>query len=31
VIVHELAHEWAGAYLAVDTWQHIWLNEGFVT
>ena len=22
---------WAGDYLTVDTWQHIWLNEGFAT
>jgi hypothetical protein len=31
VVVHELAHEWYGDSLAVDTWQNIWLNEGFAT
>jgi hypothetical protein len=31
VIVHELAHQWTGDYLAVAAWQHIWLNEGFAS
>ncbi len=31
VIVHELAHQWVGDSLAVEQWQHIWLNEGFAT
>jgi hypothetical protein len=31
VVVHELAHQWTGDYLAVAAWQHIWLNEGFAT
>jgi hypothetical protein len=31
VIVHELAHEWFGDSLSVQTWQNIWLNEGFAT
>jgi Peptidase family M1 domain/Peptidase M1 N-terminal domain/Immune inhibitor A-like, MAM domain len=31
VIVHELAHQWTGDYLALGRWQDIWLNEGFAT
>ncbi|HEX6023801.1 MAG TPA: M1 family metallopeptidase [Solirubrobacter sp.] len=31
VVVHELAHQWTGDYLALAGWQHIWLNEGFAT
>ena len=31
VVVHELAHQWFGDYLAVDTWSETWLNEGFAT
>jgi hypothetical protein len=31
VVVHELAHQWAGDDLALAAWQHIWLNEGFAT
>ncbi len=29
VVVHELAHQWYGDSVAVEQWQHIWLNEGF--
>jgi aminopeptidase N len=31
VVVHELAHQWLGDLLRLDTWQHTWLNEGFAT
>ena len=31
VVVHELAHQWFGDSLALENWQHIWLNEGFAS
>jgi Peptidase family M1 domain/Peptidase M1 N-terminal domain len=31
VVVHELAHQWVGDHLALERWQHIWLNEGFAS
>ncbi len=30
-MVHELSHMWFGASITNQTWNHVWLNEGFAT
>jgi aminopeptidase N len=30
-ICHELAHQWWGDHITCETFNHIWLNEGFAT
>lgn len=31
LIAHELAHMWYGDLITLQTWPHLWLNEGFAT
>src|SRR5690606_26941748 len=31
LISHELAHQWFGDLLTCNSWEHVWLTEGFAT
>lgn len=31
LIAHEAAHQWFGDLLTCNSWDHVWLNEGFAT
>lgn len=31
LISHELAHQWFGDLITCDSWDHVWLNEGWAT
>lgn len=31
LIAHELAHQWTGDLVTCNSWNHLWLNEGWAT
>ncbi|MCX7022255.1 MAG: M1 family aminopeptidase [bacterium] len=31
VIDHELGHQWFGDWITCETWENVWLNEGFAS
>jgi aminopeptidase N len=31
ILVHELAHMWWGDCVTCESWEHVWLNEGFAS
>ncbi|MBL8760567.1 MAG: HEAT repeat domain-containing protein [Phycisphaerae bacterium] len=31
LISHELAHQWFGDLITCNSWEHVWLNEGWAT
>lgn len=31
LVSHELAHQWFGDYVTCNSWEHLWLNEGWAS